>query len=369
MKALSRTIKTIQNSEAFIEMKKTAIIISVFLAVCCVISLAACTGKTSETNITTESTTEVKAIVNPLTGESGFDEALVGKRPLAIMVENHPDARPQWGLCTPDIVVEGLVEGGITRMMWIYSDVSKVEKIGPCRSARHDYIEVAMGFDAIYTHFGGSNVAYSRLSEDSTIDHIDGSKADGSYFSRDKSRNVASEHTAYTTGEWLTKAISSKSFRTDLNSSYVSPLAFASEKRSLSGGACASIKVSFSASYNHTFKYDSSDGLYYNYMNSNKMVDADGKQMAVSNVIVLYCGVSMFPNSNKLVEWDLSSGKGVYVSNGTIENITWKKGSTHDMLKLYSADGTELKLNTGKSWMGFVPQSRISNTVVSATEA
>ena len=117
-------------------------------------------------------------------------------------------------------------------------------------------------------------------------------------------------------------------------------------------------------SYNHTFKYNSSDGLYYNYMNTTEMVDENGKQMAVSNVIVIYCNVTMV--DSKLVEWNLSSGSGLYVSNGTVENITWKKGGTHDMLKLYSSDGTELKLNTGKSWMGFVPEARESITAVTA---
>ena len=347
-------------------MSITKKILSLSMAVCLLLTLASCGSKEAEPAVeTTVTTTEAVAKdINPLTGEAGLDTSYIGKRPVAVMVENHPDARPQWGLCTPDIVVEGLVEGGITRMMWLYADVSDVAKIGPTRSSRHNYVEVAEGLDAIYVHFGGSYVAYNLFSSDSSIDHIDGSKGEGSYFKRDTSRKVASEHTAYTTGEWLTKAISDKGFRTDLNSSYANPFKFASAKRSLAGGACSSIKVSFSDSYNHTFKYNSSDGLYYNYMNTTEMVDENGKQMAVSNVIVIYCNVTMV--DSKLVEWNLSSGSGLYVSNGTVENITWKKGGTHDMLKLYSSDGTELKLNTGKSWMGFVPEARESITAVTA---
>lgn len=352
-------------------MKITAKILSSVLAIACILSFAACNGDNGETvpvdNSSDSSTnaTPVSTTINPLTGLSGLSESAVGKRPVAIMVENHPDARPQWGLCTPDIIVEGLVEGGITRMMWIYADVSSVPKIGPTRSSRHDYVEVAMGLDAIYIHFGGSTVAYSLFSKDSSINHIDGSKADGSYFKRDTSRNVDSEHTAYTTGEMLTKAISSHSFRTDVKADYASPFAFAAEKRTLSGNTCSSVTVSFSDSYNHTFKYNSTDGLYYNFMGTSKMVDDKGTQMAVSNVIVLYCGVSQL--DAKLVEWDLTSGKGIYVSNGKTENITWSKGTgTHSKLKLCGTDGSELKLNTGKSWIGFIPTSRQANTTVTA---
>ncbi|MFH5972295.1 DUF3048 N-terminal domain-containing protein, partial [Clostridium perfringens] len=93
----------------------------------------------------------------------------------------------------------------ITRMMWLYSDVSNVPKIGPTRSARHDYVELAEGLDALYVHFGGSNLAYDKIKADKVND-VDGI-TDGSYFARDKSRNVATEHTAYTTGENILKAI------------------------------------------------------------------------------------------------------------------------------------------------------------------
>ena len=91
-----------------------------------------------------EPTTENKKLpknVNPLTGKADLSESAIGARPIAIMVENSPAARPQWGISTPDIVIEGVVEGGITRMMWIYADAEDIpNKVGPTRSARHDYV-------------------------------------------------------------------------------------------------------------------------------------------------------------------------------------------------------------------------------------
>ena len=311
-----------------------------------------------------ETTTEaVPADLNPLTGLTGLSASAQGKRPVAVVVENHPDARPQWGLCSPDIVVEGLAEGGITRMLFMYADIASAPKVGPTRSARHNYVEVAQAFDAIYVHFGGSYAAYNLFSRDSSIDHIDGSKGENSYFKRDKSRGVATEHTAYTTGEWITNAIAAKGFRTDVNSEYAKPFTFAKEKRTLAN-QCQSIKVVFSSSYKHTFEYDANDGLYYNYMNTNPMKDSEGKQMAVNNVIIIYCNVGSFNGDAKLVEWNLNSGSGIYVSNGGYEEITWKKGATHDKLQLFGADGNELVLNTGKSYIGFVPQANSTSTEI-----
>ena len=98
------------------------------------------------------------ADIDPLTGLSGFKTQ--GKRPIAIVVNNSKPARPQWGLCTPDIVFEGVTEAGITRMLWLYSDINKIpDKVGSLRSARHDFVEIAEGLDAIFVHWGGSKYA------------------------------------------------------------------------------------------------------------------------------------------------------------------------------------------------------------------
>jgi len=301
---------------------------------------------------------------NPLTGLELRTEA-IGKRPVAVMVENSPEARPQWGLSSPDVVIEGVVEGGITRMMWLYADAEDIPKVGPTRSARHDYVELAEGFDAIYVHFGGSTYAYDALKKDG-VDDIDG-MYDGGYFARDKSRKVASEHTAYTTGENLRKAISEKGLRTDIKEANASPFVFADVKQTLSGGTCNSVLAVFSKDYKHTFKYNAEDGLYYNHMNSSEMKDANGATMAVSNVLILYTGISPVPGSDKHKDWNLSSGTGVYVSNGTYQNIKWSKGTASTPtapLKLTDESGAPLKLNTGKMWIGFVPDSNSGATVI-----
>lgn len=348
---------------------------SVLLSVVLVLLLFASCGKTDEPLETVPPQTETptqaqKQNINPLTGLEIRSET-VGKRPVAVMVENSPAARPQWGLSTPDIVVEGLAEGGITRMMWLYADAKDMPKVGPTRSARHDYVEIAEGFDAIYVHFGGSVYAYDTLQKDK-VDDIDGTKADGKYFARDKSRNTAVEHTAYTTGENIQNAISEKGLRTDIKDANAYPFSFAAEKQTLSGGACNSVLAVFSGTqksgYTHTFKYNAEDGLYYNYMNTSEMKDANGSTMAVSNVLILYTGISNVQGSDKgHVDWDLQGGNGVYVSNGTYQNIKWSKGTAsnpNSPLKLTDESGNVLKLNTGKMWIGFVPAANSGATVI-----
>lgn len=321
------------------------------------LSAAGCGGpREFETTPSNENTTTATADFgkrNPLTGLDDLDASAVGKRPVAVMVENHPQARPQWGLCSPDIVIEGLVEGGITRMMWLYADISKAPKIGPTRSARHDYAELAKGFDAIYAHFGGSSFAYATIKNEK-IDALDGRTTNG-YFDRDKSRGVATEHTAYTTGEMLVKGIAAKKFRTDALEAYKAPFQFTADKKVLTGGSCNAVKIEFSKNYTHVFKYDTEDELYYNYLNDKEMKDADGKTMAVTNVLVLYTDVSPMNDKEGHVDWDLSGGKGVYCSYGKYEKITWSKSGVSGRLIVKASDGKELQFNPGKMWIGFSP--------------
>lgn len=336
---------------------------------------------TAPSEVTTENA--VPANINPLTGLE-LDESAVGKRPVAIMVENSPAARPQWGLSTPDIVLEGVVEGGITRMMWIYADVNKVPKVGPVRSARHDYVEIAYGMNAIFTHWGGSRPAYAFLGElankgyldiDGKIVGTNGNESNkGYYFFKDPSHSSATEHCGYTKGEYLKAYIEKKGIETKQTKEDWAPYkVIASGERVPYGdstaGSCSSITVTFSSGYKHTFKYDPETGLYKNFMNTSEMKDGNnGQQMAVKNVIVMYAPVAGYSTSikddKKLREWDLTGGDALFISNGYGEKISWKKGSASSPLKFYGQDGQELTINRGQTWIGVIPNENRGLTQV-----
>lgn len=346
--------------------KITALLLAVIMLLC----LFGCKKTEDDGSVSDKGSDTSEAPVlksNPLTGTDDLAETAIGKRPVAIVVENSPAARPQWGLGSADITIEGLVEGGITRMLWLYADVNSMPKVGPCRSARIDFVEWAEGFDALYTHFGGAATAYEAMSARG-VDDLDGGNNAASAFSRDSSRmSRGSEHTAYTTGKNLAAVISSLGRRTDINSSYAQPFAFNDKATALSGEGCSSIGITFSSSYKHTFKYNSEDSLYYNFMNTSEMVDENGNQMAVTNVIVLYYPKHTYIASSKnsaSIDMDLSGGTGVVASNGTYQEITWTKGGPSDMLKLKDANGNEFKLNKGKSYIAYIPSSNSGSTTI-----
>ena len=335
-----------------------------------VTAFTGCGGKEEEpttTEPTTVITTEPPVVYrNPLTGEAGYNEELIGNRPVMVVVENHPQSRPQWGLTSSDIVFEMVAEGGITRMILMYADASRLpDKIGPVRSTRHYFLDLAEGYDAIFTHFGQSTYAKQQLANHD-IDNING-YFDGSYFSRDKSRNVDSEHTAYTTKEWVIKAIENKEYRTTLKDGYDNAFSFNIDGNEvLKDGSCVTATVSFSSSYTYTLDYDKQENVYYSSLNGNPFMDSNGTQQNFENIVILYTNISAIAGDTKnRVDFDLSEGEGRYISNGSYEDISWKKGDSTDMLKLYDSEGEELKLNTGRTYIAICDNDRESVNTIS----
>ena len=335
-----------------------------------VTAFTGCGGKEEEpttTEPTTVITTEPPVVYrNPLTGEAGYNEELLNNRPVMVVVENHSQARPQWGLTSSDIVFEMVAEGGITRMILMYADASRLpDKVGPVRSTRHYFLDLAEGYDAIFTHFGQSTYAKQQLASHD-IDNING-YVDGSYFSRDKSRNVDSEHTAYTTKEWVTKAIADKEYRTTLKEGYTDAFSFNIDGNEvLKDGSCVTATVSFSSGYTYTLNYDKQENVYYSSLNGEPFMDSNGTQQNFENIVILYTDISAISGDTKnRVDFDLSEGEGRYISNGSYEDISWKKGDSTDMLKLYDSEGEELKLNVGRTYIAICDNSREANNTIS----
>ena len=80
----------------------------------------------------------------PLNGEKRTKKAREfweKRRPLAVMVENHTEARPQSGLSSADVVYEAVAEGGISRFMALFYCNLSDTQVGPVRSARTYFLD------------------------------------------------------------------------------------------------------------------------------------------------------------------------------------------------------------------------------------
>ena len=181
---------------------------------------------------------------NPLTG-LGVEEDLSGTRPYAIMLNNLTKALPQYGVGKADIIYEVPAEGGITRMMALYSDITGLGNVGSIRSARDYYIQIARGHDALYVHAGGSPGAYDLISSQGldTIDGVNGYSGD--IFWRDAARKKTAgyEHSLFLTAENL-QNFTAKNRTMTHRLDYKNPLLFA-PAGTPDGESAAQVKVTY----------------------------------------------------------------------------------------------------------------------------
>ncbi len=275
--------------------------------------------------------------------------------PVAVMVENHTAARPQPGLDKANIVYEVLAEGGITRFMAVYTLTSAIAEIGPVRSARPYYVDWARGYNAMYAHIGGSPKALSRIASTGIFDF--NQFFNSQYFWRDKSRDVASEHTLYTSSKLLALALIDKKAPTE--GSYT-PWKYKPEAASSERPSSQHLAINFSSfSYKVDYEYDPVNNDYVRSVAEKPHVMRDGTQLRAKNVVVLTVKRRLEEpvkdNHGRLEMDTVGEGAARFFLDGKEFKGTWKKTSPQDPIQLLLEDGLELQLNPGQTWVEVVP--------------
>lgn len=319
------------------------------------------TTATAPTTTLAPTPTAIPNPLNPLTGEPLINAAAAGLRPVAIMINNHKDGVPQIGIASADLYYEMLVEGGITRQMAVFADVTTIPELGTVRSSRHDYVDLAGGLDAIYVHIGASYAANDQMSRQGTP-HIDLHAYPNAYW-RDQAwvKERGYEHSVKTNGERLQAAIVQSKYTTTVREGQKPAFNFRStdDFAAAAGEAANSVTVPFSTYCTATFDYDAATRLYSKGEYGGPQIDlATGKAIAFTNVILIKTKVYQFQNDAVLKETDLISGNGYYISGGQWQAIKWAKGTTADSFVFTDESGSELKVNAGKSYIGILPLDR-----------
>ena len=307
---------------------------------------------------------------NYLTGLPFADGADKTARPVAIMINNLKVALPQSGLTNADIIYEAVTEGGITRLMAVYSDIEKIEKAGPVRSARDAFVEMLLPLNAIYVHIGASTSAERMLNFYSYKD-IDGIYLGSLAFEQNSelAKTKGAEHSWFTSKDLIKAGIEKNDIATK-NNFYPAFefVEYGTEPRVLNGNSANTVSFSYSSYADVSFGYDSSTGKYMKSAFGIPHMDADTKtQLAFDNVFVLLAEAGIQEENGVLADIDLTEGTGYYFCGGKYEEITWKKGEPENPLILYNEDGDVLKVNTGKSYVGILDTDQ-AETIVIAEE-
>lgn len=338
---------------------------ALLLCLSLVFSLGACAAEPAtppaedENSVPSDNITEVAPKpedlleFNPLTGLKDFNPEKKTARPVAIMIDNDSVAQKnaQIGVQTADVVFETEVEGGITRLMVLFADVTKASQIGDVRSARAAFVDIATGFNAIYCHHG-MDVVYcaNRMKELGTDNYVIDASNCGWRHTYGSSTNWQN---LYTTGEKLWNSLTASKWKTT-QKSFDSWQTFTEDPLTLTGGAATRATVAFNTSSTSYFDYDASTGKYIktSRLATNKD-NLTGEAYAFKNVFVLKTTMGYY-SSDPHRKIDLNSGTGYYVVNGTYEKINWKKGAASNNFTFTKADGSPLTVQAGSSWVCIV---------------
>lgn len=296
-------------------------------------------------------------ITNPLTGET-IEKDISELRPYAVMLNNIKVALPQCGISKADILYEALAEGNITRFEAIFSSLDGVGNIGSMRSSRPYYIELALSYDAIYVHAGGSEQAYSDISSKG-VNNIDGVRGaySGEIFYRDPNRmKYGSEHSLFTKSDKIIEFTSKLGYESKHDGVFDYGLSFSEAPYMGAAPAPAvTVNVSFEGIKDTSFTYHTDSALYTGVEYGSDLIDGTTSEaVKFKNLLVLYADTKIIDDyGRRSVDLD-GTGTGHFICNGVTVPIKWSHSGTGSAFKYTLADGTPLELGIGKSYIAIV---------------
>lgn len=288
---------------------------------------------------------------SPLTGVM-VDPAAADKPIIGVVIENHPDARPQSGLADAGVVYEANAEGGITRFEAFFLE-NKPRIAGPVRSLRTYFVDWGLEFNAPVAHAGGNADALDLVKPLSMKDLNALSFASSGFY---RTTDRYAPHNLYTTDTKLDTLLAQYHFNT--------PASFAPSPRKADTPNPASahprIHIDYSyAGYQVDYQYDPATNDYARSLAGKPHVDRNtGQQLHVKNIVVEYMptsyGTTRIGESTVIMQ-TVGQGRGIVFRDGDAIPCTWVKDSHTARTKLIDGNGAEIPLDAGNTWYSIVP--------------
>jgi Protein of unknown function (DUF3048) N-terminal domain/Protein of unknown function (DUF3048) C-terminal domain len=278
----------------------------------------------------------------PLTGlpVSGDEEVAQNHPVLVAKMDNTYASSPQIGLGSADMVVEELVEGGLTRLAaFFYSDIP--ERVGPVRSMRASDIGIVSPIDATVVTSGAANVTINRIKGAGIPYFAEGAKG----FARDTSRSAPYNLFA-NLQDVATVAKTDPSRPQDY-------LPWGSEDDFPSGQPAKSIAAVFGGGHTTNWTYNGKG-----YVNQNTYAQ-QGDTFPADTVLVLRVQIGdagyLDPAHNPVPETKLTGkGEAMIFHGGRLVRGTWEKKDLGSPITLSTKAGA-LKVPAGHTWIELVP--------------
>jgi hypothetical protein len=307
--------------------------------------------------------------VSPITGEACENW---NRRPIAVMQPGDVTARPASGFSQADMVFEmPVITASITRLMAVYG-CNTPEAVGSMRSARHDFLSLAKGLDAIFVSWGRSEshaendpVGLAKgIMDRGEIQNINCNGDAG------KSANSCSDNPCYR-NESIGRGVDSgygtpaKFFACAKEFGYGQDWRFAGYKHKPEAaladrGTKTRLRIAFAGPYETEYYYNKQKNVYERVWGNVQDFDRNNKQrVAPKNVVVVMAKSEQIEGQYNNVQlgdpWydSIDSGEAYYYMNGQEMKGTWKKDKSKMNSKLFFFDekGEEVQFVPGQIWV------------------
>lgn len=267
---------------------------------------------------------------------------------IAVMIENHEDARPhQRGIEDALFIEEFLVEGFISRFVALFDLQNLPPSIGPIRSLRPYFLHGVLPWASALLYAGGSPKALEEAEKRDGLATFNALAFEPKYFSRDSS--VPPPHNLFISN----------------NDAHALLSGFSLEQTSwppyeLGGAPSASgasvIRLNFLNPL-HSIRYTYSP-FTGTYTRKNGTTTSDATP---ANILVLEMPVTDIGEFGRLAIPVEGSGRALFFRSGAVLHGRWQKGDHLDPFQFLDEQGAPLLLSKGQTWMTVFPElSRVT---------
>ncbi len=308
--------------------------------------------------------------VNPLTGLTVANPALLERRPVAVKINLVPRTlyRPPWGVTFADIVFDYYHNDGYSRLFAIFYGQDS-ELAGPVRSGRLLDVDLVQMYKTIFAYGSADAKINSRLLNATFSNQLvlEGQRADcpptvTTPLCRfdPKGGDLLLASTA-ALSQFATTVRNVANGRQDLNGMYFNDLAPSN------GEAASQAFVRYSGDDYVRWDYDAASGRYLRFQDNvydtgqgedyAALTDRlNDQQVSAANVVVLIAPHQYYQQPPaEIVEVVLSgSGPAYALRDGQVYQVTWNRPTVSSVLYLTFPDGTRYPFKPGTTWFQIV---------------
>lgn len=289
----------------------------------------------------------------PMTGlTASAGESVEKTHPVMVLkMDNTYSSAPQEGLSHADMVVEELVEGGLTRLAaFYYSDIPG--EVGPVRSMRASDIGIVSPVNADVVTSGAAPVTIRRITGAGIKFFGESTKG----FTRDSGRTAP--YNLMANMKTVVSTIKQKAARPDDYLPWGDETDFVAQ-----GPVVNKIGAVFGGGHTTNWTYSKGPGTYTN-LNT---FAAKGDEFKPDTVLVLRVKVGdagyKDPAGNPVPETKLmGKGPATIFHDGRMMKAVWHKTSLDSALS-FTGKGGDVKIPAGRVWIELVPAATGNVTV------